>query len=68
MDRIGACEKQHAQVYVKSKIKVWAKDRESFGAFNLSEEQIAQIVAEQFKAIIEGNAQLACEFVDCEDY
>jgi hypothetical protein len=64
--RYGVCKAQHAESTIKSNIKIWASQRESFDAIARSKEEIEQIVLEQLQAIAEGDAESACQFTNCE--
>lgn len=65
-NRYGSCQDKHAESFLKSKIKVWAREREYFDDIHRSEAEIAQIVNEQFEAIIKGDSELACIFANCD--
>jgi len=64
--RYGVCKAQHAESTIKSNIKIWAKERESFDGISRSKQEIEKIVAEQLQAIAEGDAESACQFTNCE--
>jgi hypothetical protein len=63
--RYGICKPQHAELTLKNNIKSWAKERESFDGVARSKQEIEEIVAEQLKEIFKGNAEMACEIVNC---
>jgi hypothetical protein len=44
--RYGVCKAQHAESTIKSNIKIWASQRESFDAIARSKEEIEQIKRE----------------------
>ena len=64
--RYGICKAQHAESTIKSNIKIWAKERESFDGIARSKQEIEKIVAEMLEDIVKGNGESACEFTNCE--
>ena len=64
--RYGVCKAQHAESTIKSNIKIWAKERESFDGIARSKQEIEKIVAEQLEEIAKGDAESACQFTNCE--
>jgi len=66
MKKYGICEAQHAESIIKSNIKTWAEERESFDGIARSEKEIAEIVTEQLEEIVKGDGESACEFTDCD--
>jgi len=64
--RYGICKAQHAESTIKSNIKSWAKERESFDGIARSKKEIQEIVAEQLEDIARGNAESACEITNCD--
>ena len=64
--RYGICKAQHAESTLRSNIKSWAKERESFDGVARSKKEIEEIVAEVLEDIVKGNGESACEFTNCE--
>ena len=64
--RYGICKAQHAESTLRSNIKSWAKERESFDGVARSKKEIEEIVAEQLEDIARGNAESACEWANCD--
>jgi hypothetical protein len=62
--RYGNCQKKHAEVTIKSVIRGWAKERESFDGIKRSKKEIEEIVAEQFEAI---DNRGACNWIGCDN-
>ena len=70
--RYGACQKKHAESFIKRHIKAWAKERNTLERLyetgvSFSEAEIAEIVEEQFEVIRKGRAREACQWANCRE-
>lgn len=61
--RYGNCQKKHAEIYIKSVIRNWAKEREFSDGIKRSKKEVEKIVAEQIEKI---SNREACNWVGCE--
>jgi hypothetical protein len=66
--RYGDCEAQHAESTIKSGIRGWVKERESFDGIARSNQEIEEAVTDLFKeaVVLSGYPEKACQFVNCD--